>query len=112
MRWSGPNSEPTPRYVGHLGIDALVALVGGSAVAVATPVWDEPYGLVVAEALAAGTPVAAFARGGVCDIVDSTCGVWLGRTIPARWPLPSSEHRQLHRPRHATNERVGRARSR
>jgi glycosyltransferase involved in cell wall biosynthesis len=69
-----PELGADARYVGHLGIDALVALVGRGAVAVATPVWDEPYGLVVAEALAAGTPVAAFARGGVCEIVDSTCG--------------------------------------
>ncbi len=40
-----------------------------------TPVWAEPYGLVVAEALACGTPVAAFSRGGVPEIVDVECGV-------------------------------------
>ena len=38
-----------------------------------TPVWDEPYGLVVAEALACGTPVAAFDRGGIPEIVDRSC---------------------------------------
>ena len=34
-----------------------------AAVAVVTPAWDEPFGLVAVEAMAAGTPVAAFARG-------------------------------------------------
>ena len=70
-----PELDDRARYLGHLEVDALADLVGGSAVAVVTPVWDEPYGLVVAEALAAGTPVAAFARGAIPDVVDETCGV-------------------------------------
>jgi glycosyltransferase involved in cell wall biosynthesis len=32
--------------------------------------WDEPFGLVAAETQAAGTPVVAFARGGLTEIVD------------------------------------------
>ncbi|OLR93389.1 glycosyl transferase family 1 [Actinokineospora bangkokensis] len=62
-------------YVGHLDHTALAALVGSASVAVVTPCWDEPYGLVVAEALACGTPVAGFARGALPEIVDDTCGV-------------------------------------
>ena len=34
--------------------------------------WDEPFGLVAAEAQAAGTPVVAFARGGLTEIIDDT----------------------------------------
>jgi len=34
--------------------------------------WDEPFGLVAAEAQAAGTPVVAFARGGLTETVDDT----------------------------------------
>lgn len=62
-------------YVGHLDHSELAKLVGGARAALCTPRWEEPYGLVVAEALACGTPVAAFCRGGVPAILDPSCGV-------------------------------------
>ena len=40
-----------------------------------TPTWDEPFGLVVAEALACGTPVAAFDSGAIAELVDDDTGV-------------------------------------
>ncbi|MBF0672864.1 MAG: glycosyltransferase [Salinibacterium sp.] len=62
------------RYLGHLRHDALASAIGAASVAVATPEWDEPYGLVVAEALACGTPVAAFDRGAISEIIDESSG--------------------------------------
>jgi glycosyltransferase involved in cell wall biosynthesis len=62
-------------HVGHLAHRELAQLVGGARAFLCTPTWDEPYGLVVAEALACGVPVAAFARGAIPEILDASCGV-------------------------------------
>lgn len=69
-----PLLGPDVRHVGHLGSDALIDLVGRAAVAVVSPMWDEPYGLVAAEAMACGTPVAAFDRGALGEIVVDGAG--------------------------------------
>jgi glycosyltransferase involved in cell wall biosynthesis len=61
-------------YVGHLTHAELVRLLGAASVALVTPCWDEPYGLVVAEALACGTPVCAFARGALPEVLPAACG--------------------------------------
>lgn len=63
------------QYVGHCGADELATLLGASEVALVTPRWDEPFGLVVAEALACGTPVAAFRRGAVPELLGEESGV-------------------------------------
>jgi glycosyltransferase involved in cell wall biosynthesis len=65
---------PGVAYVGHRTQAELVRLVGEASVALVTPCWDEPYGLVVAEALACGTPVCAFARGALPELLDEDCG--------------------------------------
>jgi glycosyltransferase involved in cell wall biosynthesis len=68
---------PDVEHVGHLGTDALVALVGSSAAMLVTPEWDEPFGLVAAESLACGTPVVALDRGGLSEFVVPGVGVLL-----------------------------------
>jgi glycosyltransferase involved in cell wall biosynthesis len=66
-------------YVGHLSHPDLVDLVGDAGATLVTPCWDEPYGLVVAESLACGTPVCGFARGALPELVTDRCG----RLVPA-----------------------------
>jgi glycosyltransferase involved in cell wall biosynthesis len=62
-------------YAGHLHRQDLVELIGRSAAALVTPCWDEPYGLVVAEALACGTPVCGIDRGALSEILTPDCGI-------------------------------------
>jgi glycosyltransferase involved in cell wall biosynthesis len=66
---------PEVRYAGHLESAELAAMVGDAAVALVTPCWEEPFGLVAIEALACGTPVAGFARGALPEILDERTGV-------------------------------------
>ena len=66
-------------YAGHLSHHELRTLVGRASVALVTPTWDEPYGLVAAEAMASGTPVAGYARGGLAEVV----GLRGGRLVAA-----------------------------
>jgi glycosyltransferase involved in cell wall biosynthesis len=87
LRFAGPlldhayfEKEIRPRlgsdtlYVGHLTHRDLSGLIGGARTFLCTPCWEEPYGLVVAEALACGVPVAAFARGAIPMILTPTTG--------------------------------------
>ncbi|BBY77827.1 glycosyl transferase family 1 [Mycolicibacterium parafortuitum] len=69
-----PRLGPDARYAGHLTHRDLARLVGAAAVALVTPVWDEPYGLVVAEAMSCGTPVVAFDRGGIPELLSEESG--------------------------------------
>jgi glycosyltransferase involved in cell wall biosynthesis len=62
------------RLLGHLYQEELASVVGRAKVAVVTPAWDEPYGLVAAEAMACGTPVAAVRRGAMGEVVDEETG--------------------------------------
>lgn len=64
-------------YVGHGGIEYVGPVddrqkndLLGSAAAMVVPIeWDEPFGIVFAEALACGTPVISCARGALPEIV-------------------------------------------
>jgi glycosyltransferase involved in cell wall biosynthesis len=76
-RFVAPALGDHAEYVGALRQPELAALVGRSACALVTPDWDEPFGLVIAEALSTGTPVASFDVGGVPEVVGAMPGTGL-----------------------------------
>lgn len=57
-------------YRGFLATPELAAVVGGSAALLMTPKWVEALGNVAIEALACGTPVIAYRRGGPAEIIE------------------------------------------
>lgn len=74
-----PLLDDDRRHVGPLATTELAELVRQSDCALTTPLWDEPFGLVTPEALLSGTPVAAFAIGGITELAIGSLGL---STVP------------------------------
>ena len=96
---SGPEESRLRRYAADLGVDDLVELRGdvphedmpevfGRAACVvlaslSMPLWEEQFGMVLAEAAAAGVPIVAAASGAIPEVVGEGAvlvrpGDWLG----------------------------------
>jgi glycosyltransferase involved in cell wall biosynthesis len=56
-------------YLGALDQGSIWRLLGGARVSLLPVRWNEPFGLVALESLACGTPVAAYDRGALREIV-------------------------------------------
>ncbi|MBI0476465.1 glycosyltransferase family 4 protein [Sphingomonas sp. MA1305] len=96
-----PLIGPDIVYGGHLDAQALAAELGRASVFVFTPCWDEPFGLVAAEAMACGLPVAAFDAGAAREVIGDA-GAFaapgdvdgLARAIQAALAIPASVPRE------------------
>ncbi len=64
------SSDPRLDYRGHLRREEVYRLMSGADGVLFTSRWEEPFGLVIAESLAAGTPVIAWERGAAPEIVS------------------------------------------
>ncbi len=58
------------RYLGPVGTEARSALLGGAHALLHLIGFDEPFGFSVVEAMACGTPVIAFRRGSMSELID------------------------------------------
>lgn len=71
IQWFGPVS---PEQV--LAREQVVSLMQGAKAFLMTINWEEPFGLVMAESMSCGTPVVAFDRGSVSElIIDGKTGL-------------------------------------
>ncbi|RYX79353.1 glycosyltransferase family 4 protein [bacterium] len=75
------NSKIT--YVGHLDHTELASFFSSGAVAISSPLWEEPFGLTTVEALATGTPVAALPNGAMKEIVIDSVGAISNSETPS-----------------------------
>ena len=62
--------DPLIEFVGEIGENEKETFLGEAAALLFPVDWPEPFGLVLIEAMANGTPVIAFRRGAVPEIVD------------------------------------------
>ena len=69
-----PRLSDRIRYVGHVDHSGLARRLSRGSVFVSSSTWAEPFGLALVEAMACGTPVAAFATGAAAEIVTAEAG--------------------------------------
>ena len=62
--------HPLVEYIGEIGDQEKPAFLGGARALLFPIDWPEPFGLVMIEAMACGTPVVAWNQGSVPEVVD------------------------------------------
>jgi glycosyltransferase involved in cell wall biosynthesis len=68
-------------YVGEVDLAAKNELLAGARALLFPIEWEEPFGLVMIEAMACGVPVLAFARGSAPEVVEDGVSGWLCRDL-------------------------------
>jgi glycosyltransferase involved in cell wall biosynthesis len=68
-------NHPLIEFIGEIGISDKSEFLGNAAALLFPIEWPEPFGLVMIEAMACGTPIIAYPFGSVPEIVtDGVCG--------------------------------------
>ena len=63
-------APPDVEYIGEISDSEKSSFLSGAIALLAPIAWPEPFGLVLIEAIACGTPVIAFNRGSVPEIIE------------------------------------------
>jgi len=75
--------DPIVDFVGEVAEDAKDDLIGNAYALLAPIEWPEPFGLVIVEAMACGTPVIAYRHGSVPELVDHGVTGFVVDDLPA-----------------------------
>ena len=70
--------DPLIEFVGEIGERSKAAFLGGARALLFPIDWPEPFGLVMIEAMACGTPVVAYRRGSVAEVIEDG---WTGFVV-------------------------------
>ena len=62
--------HPLIEFVGEIGDADKSAFLGGAEALLFPILWPEPFGLVMIEAMACGTPVVGYAHGSAPEVID------------------------------------------
>ena len=90
------SSQPLVDFVGEIGDGERDVLLGNAAAFMFPIEWPEPFGLVMIEALACGTPVIGFRRGSIPEVLDDGVTVWDSIGKPsARWATSIASSRAM-----------------
>lgn len=65
------DAHPNIEYIGEIAEHEKSDFLGGAAALLFPIDWEEPFGLVMIEAMACGTPVIAFRRGSVPEVMEN-----------------------------------------
>jgi glycosyltransferase involved in cell wall biosynthesis len=73
--------DPLIEFLGEIGGPAKSALLGGARALLFPIQWPEPFGLVMIEAMACGTPVVAFDCGSAREVIEEGVTGWLASDV-------------------------------
>ena len=98
--------NPLVRYIGEIGDDQKSAFLGGADALLFPIDWPEPFGLVMIEAMACGTPVIAWENGSVPEVIeDGVTGFIVRSEAEARDAVPRLSELDRHAIRARFEER-------
>jgi glycosyltransferase involved in cell wall biosynthesis len=74
-------AQPHVRQLGLIGLDEKRSLLRDARALLAPVEWNEPFGLILIEAMLSGCPVVAFKRGSIPELVDEGVTGFVARSL-------------------------------